>query len=238
MGAAHVAWVTGGGRGIGRAAAFALAGRGLAVAVSSRTRSEINQVAEAIRANGGRSLAAVVDVSARGTVEAAARDIESALGPIDVLVNNAGVLAPLGKLWETDPEQWKRLIDINLGGPYYCMRAVLPGMIRRGRGVVVNVSSGAAVSTSPGWSAYAASKAGLDHLTRCLAVELASGPIRVFGLHPGLTDTAMLDVVRAATEREMPAERRQFFADQRTTGNIFPPRDPRSGDRVALFSAV
>jgi len=88
-------------------------------------------------------------------VEDAVKEIEDSLGPIDVLM---GVLAPLGKLWVTDPEQWGRLIDINLSGPYYCMRAVLPGMLERGRGVIVNVSSGVAVSVSPGWSAYAASK--------------------------------------------------------------------------------
>ena len=218
--------MTGAGRGIGRAAAFALAGRGAAVALSSRTKSEINYVADAVKEQGGRSLATVVDVSARNRVEAAVREIEKALGPIDILVNNAGVRAPLGRFWETDPEQWMRLIDINLGGAYYCMRAVLPGMVQRERGVIVNVSSGAGASTSPNWSAYATSKAALDHLTRCLGADLSGTRVRVFGLHPSLTDTSMLEVIRTATDGQMPAERRQFFADQLAAGKVFPPEIP------------
>ena len=114
-------------------------------------------------------------------------------------------MAPLGKLWVTDPEQWGRLIDINLSGAYYCMRAVLPGMLERGRGVIVNVSSGVAVSVSPGWSAYAASKAGLDHVTGCLAET----PIRVYALHPSLTETRMLDIIHTPSDDQLPPERRR-----------------------------
>jgi 3-oxoacyl-[acyl-carrier protein] reductase len=159
-------------------------------------------------------------------VEDAVKEIEDSLGPIDILINSAGVLAPLGNLWTTDPEQWGRLIDINLSGAYYCMRAVLPGMLDRGRGVIVNVSSGVAVSVSPGWSAYAASKAGLDHLTRCLAADLAERPIRVYALHPSLTETRMLEIIHAASDDQLPPERRQFFVEQRAAGKIFPPEVP------------
>ncbi len=125
----QVAWVTGAGRGIGRAAALLLASQGAAVAVVSRTQSEMEEVIAEIRARGGKAIASLLDVSNWDMVNWTAQQIEAALGPIDILINNAGVLEPLGKLWETDPEQVGRLIDINLSGAYYCMRAVLPGMI-------------------------------------------------------------------------------------------------------------
>src|SRR5512137_1222028 len=158
----QVAWVTGGGRGIGRAAALALASQGAAVAVVSRTQSEMDEVIAEVRAHGGKAIASLLDVSNWDMVSWTAQQIEAALGPIDILVNNAGVLEPLGKLWETDAEQAGRLFDINLSGAYYCMRAALPGMVKHNKGVIVNVSSDAAIAVDQGWSVYAASKAGLD----------------------------------------------------------------------------
>jgi NAD(P)-dependent dehydrogenase (short-subunit alcohol dehydrogenase family) len=217
----QIAWVTGAGRGIGRAAALALADQGAAVAVVSRTQNEIDRVAAQIISRGGRSIATILDVSNWAMVDWAAKQIENVLGPIDILVNNAGVLEPLGKLWETDPEEFGRLIDINLSGAYYCMRAVLPGMVRRGRSVIVNVSSVAATLVSPGWSAYAVSKAGLDHLTRCLAIDLKGTSIRAYTLHPGLTETKMQETLRRATDDQLPPARRQLFIDQQQAGNVF-----------------
>ncbi len=222
----QIAWVTGAGRGIGRAAALALADQGAAVAVVSRTQSEVDHVADEIQTRGGKSIATLLDVSNWDMVAWAAQQTEQTLGPIDILINNAGVLDPLGKLWTTDPEQWSRLIDINLSGAYYCMRAVLPGMIQRGRGVIVNVSSGAASSASPGWSAYATSKAGLDHLTRCLAVDLKGTPIRTYALHPGLIETRMQQTLRGTTDAQLPPERRQFFIDQQAAGKVNSPEVP------------
>ena len=131
----QVAWVTGAGRGIGRAVALALAEQGAAVALVSRTQNEVEQVAGEIRSRGGTAIASLLDVSNWDMVNGTAQQIEAALGPIDILINNAGVLEPLGKLWETDPEQAGRLFDINLSGAYYCLRAALPGMVKRGRGV-------------------------------------------------------------------------------------------------------
>jgi len=222
----QVAWVTGAGRGIGKAAALALAAQGAAVAVVSRTQSEVEEVVTRIRSQGGKAIASLLDVSNWDMVSWTAQQIEAALGPVDILINNAGVLEPLGKLWETDPEQAGRLIDINLSGAYYCMRSVLPGMIERGRGVVVNVTSGAAASAAPGWSAYAASKAGLDQLTRSLAMDLKGTPVRAYSLHPGLVETKMLQALRAATPDQLPAERRQFFVDQTEMGRVLTPDIP------------
>ena len=222
----QVAWVTGAGRGIGRAVALALAEQGAAVALVSRTQSEVEQVAQEIRSRGGTAIASLLDVSNWDMVNWTAQQIEAALGPIDMLINNAGVLEPLGKLWETDPEQAGRLIDINLSGAYYCLRAVLPGMVKRGRGMIVNVSSGAAARVAPGWSVYAASKAGLDQLTRNAAVDLKGTAIRVYSLYPGLVETRMQETLRAATPDQLPPDRRQFFIDQKEAGKVLPPEVP------------
>ncbi|CAG0931407.1 3-oxoacyl-[acyl-carrier protein] reductase [Thermoflexales bacterium] len=222
----QVAWVTGAGRGIGRAVALALAEQGAAVALVSRTQHEIEMVAQEIRSHGGTAIASLLDVSNWDMVHWTAQQIEAALGPIDLLINNAGVLEPLGKLWETDPEQAGRLIDINLSGAYYGMRAVLPGMIKRGRGVIVNVSSDAATAVAQGWSVYAASKAGLDQLTRTAAFDLKDTAIRVYSLHPGLVDTRMQETLRAATPDRLPPDRRKFFIDQKEAGKVQPPEAP------------
>lgn len=222
----QVAWVTGAGRGIGRATALALAGQGAAVALVSRTQSEVEQVAEEIRARGGTAIASLLDVSSWDMVNWTAQQIEAALGPIDILINNAGVLDPLGKVWETDPEQAGRLFDINLSGAYYCMRAVLPGMVQRGRGAVVNVSSGAATTVAQGWSVYAASKAGLDQLTRNAAIDLKDTAVRVYSLYLGIVETKMQETLRAATPDRLPPDRRQYFIDQKETGKVQLPEVP------------
>src|SRR5262245_24325960 len=222
----EVAWVTGGGRGIGRAAALALAEHGAAVAVSARTQDGVDDVAREIRTRGRRSLAVSVDVSQYGDVDRGVRAVENTLGPITILVNNAAVLTPLGKLWQTDPAAWGHAIQTNLTGAYHCMRALLPSMLRGQRGVIVNVSSGAAISISSGTSAYSAGKAGLEHLTRCLALELAGTPIRVYALRPGSTETRMQEIMRTASEDEIPPSRRQYFLDEQAAGRIFPPETP------------
>ena len=222
----QVAWVTGAGRGIGRAVALTLAEQGAAVALVSRTQNEVEQAAEEIRSRGGKAIAALLDVSSWDMVNWTAQQIEAALGPIDILINNAGVLEPLGKLWETDPEQAGRLFNINLSGAYHGMRAVFPGMVNRGRGVVVNISSSAAARIAPGWSIYAASKAGLDQLTRSVAVDLKDTAIRVYSLYPGMVETKMLETLCAATPDQLPPDRRQFFIDQKEAGKAWPPEVP------------
>jgi 3-oxoacyl-[acyl-carrier protein] reductase len=119
-------------------------------------------------------------------------------GPPDVLVNNAGVIEPIGVVGATDPARWARSIEINLIGAYYAIRAVLPGMIERGRGTVINVSSGAALRPQEGWSGYCAGKAALAMLTRSIDLEHRSAGIRVFGFQPGTTDTDMQAIIRAS----------------------------------------
>lgn len=227
----QVAWITGGGRGIGRAAAITVADLGAVVAVSARTSMELDETVDEIQ---GRAEAFVCDVSDWQSVIEAVGQIEARLGPIDILINNAGVLGPLARAWESPPREWARAIEINLIGAYYCTRAVLPGMVARRRGTIVNVSSGAATSSAPNWSAYAASKAGLDHLTRLLATELKDMGVRVNCLHPGIVETAMVKTLRTATPEQLPPHRRRFFEDATEKREVL---EPETAGRMIAWLA-
>jgi 3-oxoacyl-[acyl-carrier protein] reductase len=181
-----VALVTGGGRGIGAGIARELADAGMKVAVSSRTREEVEEVASDI---GG--LAVVADVSSPGDAEAMVAEVERELGPIDLLVNNAGVAHWGDKAWEDDPEEWWRVFEINVLGPFFVSRAVIPGMIERGRGRIVNTGSGAGYLPGQAGTAYGASKAALYRMGEGLALQLEPYGIPVFTISPGLVRTAM-----------------------------------------------
>jgi NAD(P)-dependent dehydrogenase (short-subunit alcohol dehydrogenase family) len=201
----QVAVVTGGGRGLGCAYAAALAGAGAAVAILARSADQLAAAAEAIEATGGRALAIPADVTDPRAIAAAAAEIESRLGPVDLLVNNAGVVRPIGPLWEADPEEWWHTVEVNLRGALLTCRTFLPGMVARRRGRVINVASGAGTSAIPYFSAYVASKAALIRLTEVLAAELAGHGghgVAVFAIEPGTVRTAMVeDIVRAEDGR-------------------------------------
>jgi NAD(P)-dependent dehydrogenase (short-subunit alcohol dehydrogenase family) len=216
----RVAVVTGGGRGIGRAIAQALADAGAAVAVIGRTAAPLEECAAAIIAAGGRALALSADVIDRAAVERRIRETEQRLGPVDLLVNNAGLLTTLGPFWETDPDEYWRMFEVNLRGALLCSHAVVPGMVARGTGRIINVASGAGVRPFPYHSGYATSKAALLRLTEHQAAELAPHGVAVFAINPGLVYTAMperfwgpegrrwLDWTRGAyEERAIPPER-------------------------------
>src|SRR5262245_27237905 len=138
----QVALVTGGGRGIGRAVAAALAGAGAAVEVLARSAGQLAEVVDAHTRAPGRALTHPADVTDRNAVEAAVAAVERQLGAVDLLVNNAGVGGPVGPLAESDPDAWWRCLAVILRGPLLCSRAVLPGMLARRRGRIVNVASG------------------------------------------------------------------------------------------------
>ncbi|MEO1317871.1 MAG: SDR family oxidoreductase [Pseudomonadota bacterium] len=192
------ALVTGASRGIGDATARILAERGVAVTLVARSAGDIERIRDEIRAAGGRAEAVACDVADRRAVEAAVATAEAAHGPLDLLVNNAGVIDPIGPLAETDPDAWTRLIDINVKGAYFALRAVLPGMVERGSGTIVNISSGAATSAIEGWSAYCTSKAALHMLTRTAHGETHDAGIRVIGLSPGTVATEMQRLIKAS----------------------------------------
>jgi NAD(P)-dependent dehydrogenase (short-subunit alcohol dehydrogenase family) len=189
----QVAIVTGGGRGIGRAMAFALAESGAAVAVVARSPDQIEETVSAIRRNGGCALALPVDVTDEAAVEGMVAAVEQQLGPVDLLVNNAAFLGQAGPIWEVDSEIWWRVMDVNLRGCFLCSRAVLPGMTARRRGRIVNVSSGASNNPWRYMSSYAISKAALNRFSEILALETADYQVAVFAMNPGLVRTAMTD---------------------------------------------
>jgi NAD(P)-dependent dehydrogenase (short-subunit alcohol dehydrogenase family) len=183
----RVALVTGGGRGIGRNVALALAGAGMKVAVSARSRDEIESVAAEI---GG--IAIPCDVSDRAQVEAMVAETEERLGPIDLLVANAGIAPDEDAAWEIEPSVWWRTFEVNVLGVYLCDRAVIPGMLQRGRGRIVNVASGAAYLPGSSGTSYSASKAAVHRFSETLANQL-DGRIPVFSISPGLVRTSMTD---------------------------------------------
>jgi 3-oxoacyl-[acyl-carrier protein] reductase len=183
-----IALVTGGGRGIGRRIAVALAEAGMRVAVSARTRSQVEETAQAVD-----GLAIEADVSDRGAVERMVAEVERELGPIDLLVCNAGIATWEERAWEQDTADWWHVFEVNVLGAYLCCRAVLPGMIERGRGRIVNTGSGAAYLPGTKNTAYAASKAALCRFGETLALQLEPHGIPVFTISPGLVRTDMTE---------------------------------------------
>jgi NAD(P)-dependent dehydrogenase (short-subunit alcohol dehydrogenase family) len=194
----RVALVTGAGRGIGRAIAVALGEAGAAVACAARSRDEVEAAAAAIAAAGSRARALRLDVTRSEQVTAAVEEVAAALGPVDVLVNNAGITMEKPTTEVTD-EDWERILATNLTSMFRCARAVAPGMIRLGRGKIINVGSMYGVIGVPRYAAYCASKAAADGLTRSLAAEWARHGIQVNCLAPGYVNT---DIPRAAMADE------------------------------------
>ena len=191
--AGQVAVVTGGGRGIGREIASVLASAGAAVAIVARSEPQLSATVDLILASGGRAIAVPADVSDPCAVERMAREVECALGPVDLLVNNAGDSGPIGPVAEIDPDLWWHCQEVNLRGPLLCSRVVLPGMIARRRGRIVNVASGAGTWAIPYLSAYVVGKTALIRLTEVLAAEVAEHGISTFAIEPGTVRTAMAE---------------------------------------------
>jgi NAD(P)-dependent dehydrogenase (short-subunit alcohol dehydrogenase family) len=205
--AGKVALVTGGGRGIGAGIGRAFVAEGAAVFLVSRTRSELEALAAELAAGAGEAgLPArvgyhVADVSDPGAVAAAVEACASSLGPIDVLVNAAGIYGPIGLTWEVDADEWARAVAVNLMGTLHACRAVIPGMVARGGGRIINFSGGGATAPLPRFSAYAATKAAVVRLTETLAEELAGHGVAVNAVAPGAIDTSLQDAVLAAGEK-------------------------------------
>ena len=190
----QIAVVTGGGRGIGRAIAEALAHQGAAVAVLARSAHELDETVALIHASGGRAEAFPADVADPASVKRAFQAGEQSLGPVDLLINNAGALGPLRPLSETSAEDWWRTMEVNLRGPLLTTAAAIPGMMARRRGRIVNVSSGGGTFPTPNFSSYGVSKTALIRFTECVAIELKPFGIAAFSISPGTVRTAMSEI--------------------------------------------
>lgn len=195
-----VALVTGGGRGLGRAFATALARSAAHVAVAARSSNQLADTVHFIRSEGNEALAIPADVTKELSVESMVKKVEQQLGPIDLLVNSAGVGPPFGPTWEIDPENWWRTMEVNLKGPLLCCNAVMRGMVERGCGRIINVASGAGTVSIPYMSAYVTSKAALIRFTEVLADEVRSHGISVFAIQPGTVRTAMAEELMRSKE--------------------------------------
>lgn len=187
----HVAAVTGSGRGIGRAIAQKLAAAGASVMVLARSKNELAETVAFVTLEGGVARSALLDV----TDATAIQNVFAEIGPLDLLVNNAGDGGPIGPFEQSDPAIWWHTQEVNVRGPMLCTHAVLPGMIARRRGRVVNVSSGAGAMTIPYFSSYVTSKASLNKMTECLAAETKDHGVAIFSISPGPVHTAMSEAV-------------------------------------------
>jgi 3-oxoacyl-[acyl-carrier protein] reductase len=187
----QVAVITGAGRGIGAAIAAKLARLGATVVLFGRTRGPLDSTVGAISKAGGRAEALECDVTDLHSVEAVAGHVDKTLGRLDILVNNAGVGGFGGPLHQLPPESWDQVLNTNLRGVYYCIRAFAPMMIRVRTGHIINISSLAGKNALPNGAAYAASKWGLNGLSYSVAEELRTHNIRVSVVCPGSVDTEL-----------------------------------------------
>jgi len=194
------ALVTGGGRGIGRAIALALAGEGCAVAVASRTQSEVDGVAREIEELGVRGLAVPADISKLGEVEGMVEKIHKAFGHIDILVNNAGI-AIFKPLFNLTVEDWDKTMAVNMRGAFLCSQKVAQVMQEQCSGTIITICSSASKKPYPNQMAYVASKHGLLGLSKCLGLELKPYGIKVHAICPGGVDTQLTADARAETDR-------------------------------------
>jgi len=202
----ETALITGGSHGLGRALAAALAERGVRVVIAARELTALEAHAAALRQRGFTVHAVQADLADKTAIHPLAAQAAALVGPIDVLINNASTLgpSPLTPLANTECEDLEQALAVNLVGPFRLTKAVLGSMLVRQRGVVVNISSDAAVQAYPSWGAYGATKAALDHMTRTWANELpATSGVRMFSVDPGEMDTRMH---RAALPDVDPAE--------------------------------
>ena len=187
--------ITGASRGIGAEAARVFAAAGANVALVARSNDAIAAVAAQI---GAKAIALPCDVASYDGVASAVETTVQTFGSLDVLINNAGVIEPISHLSEADPQEWTQVIDVNLNGVFYGMRAALPVMKSNGGGSILTISSGAAHHPIEAWSHYCASKAAVNMLTRCVHLEEAEHGIRAIGLSPGTVATQMQREIKAS----------------------------------------
>jgi len=209
----QVALVTGAGRGIGRAIALSLAAEGAAVAVCARTESEIAETASMIANAGGRAIAVNADVKDSRSARAAVQETVARLGPVTLLVNNAGTPGPAGLDWEVDADVWFECIDVIVRGALLLCQAAVPAMIARGSGRIINVASLSGTRPFPPIIATSIAKTALIRFSEGLAGQLDGHGVRVFAIHPGVVRTRLVESYRL----EIPAE---WFVGPERAGSL------------------
>ncbi|BBY83093.1 2-deoxy-D-gluconate 3-dehydrogenase [Mycolicibacterium pulveris] len=197
--AGRKAAVTGASRGIGRAIALALAAAGADVGLVARSLSDLEKVADEVRALGRTAVVAHMDVTDADSVNGAVDDVHRRLGGLDVMVNNSGVVSA-GHALDTTLAEWDRVLDTNLRGTFVCCQAAGRHLTAQGAGKVINVASHFGLMAVPGFSAYCASKAAILHLTRVLAIEWARHGVQVNAIAPGYVETDLSADVRENPE--------------------------------------
>jgi NAD(P)-dependent dehydrogenase (short-subunit alcohol dehydrogenase family) len=227
----QVAFITGGGRGIGRGIAQEFAREGASVAVMARSQDQITETVALVEKAGARGIAVTGDVTIQADVETAIAETESRLGPINVLVSNAGITGPFAPITEVDPDEWWRTQEVHLRGAFLCSRTVIPGMKERGGGRIIIISSRAAERGGPNFSGYQIAKASQLRLTESIAAEGAEYGIRAFVLHPGLVDTQFTDdaLTRPDAQKYAP----QFIARLNTLRD-----NPASGNPMSQVTGL
>jgi NAD(P)-dependent dehydrogenase (short-subunit alcohol dehydrogenase family) len=200
--------ITGGSRGLGKALAMKLAALGAKVVLVARQQAELDETVDEIKRSGGVAFGITADVGDKESIYPIAGQAAVLAGPVDILINNASTLGPvpLRLLADTDCEDFERALQVNTIGPFRLIKAVSGAMLLRQSGLIINISSDAAVEAYPGWGVYGASKAALDHLTRIAATELAGSGIRIFSIDPGEMDTRMhAEAMPEADPNSLPA---------------------------------
>jgi len=223
-----VALVTGGGRGLGRATALALAEQGAKVVALARSLAEVEETARLIRQQYGvgRSMAIQADVTHERDVVSAFEMVRRRWGGVDILVNNAGDTGATKPIMSLSLEEWQRAIDVNVTGSFLCAREALRDMARRRWGRIVNVSSGVAAGAVPAMAPYSVAKAAVEHFTRLLAAEGAGMGVVAVALRPGVVDTRMQQDLRSRSNEDMPSELRAIFTAYKQKGRLVPPERP------------
>ncbi len=223
--------VTGASRGLGAATARILASMGAQVVLAARSAEPLDALAETIRAGGGDAITLAGDITDAVVSKRLVNAALERFGRLDAIVNNAGVLKPLARLADADPDAWRRALDVNVIGPLLLTRTALP-YLRETRGRVISVSSGAAVKPTTGWGAYCVSKAALNHFNTVLAHE--EPDITAIALRPGKVDTMMQGLIRDAGARAMDNDRYAYFVEAHEQGELLPPEKP--GRALALLA--
>jgi NAD(P)-dependent dehydrogenase (short-subunit alcohol dehydrogenase family) len=221
----RIALVTGAGRGIGRAVALELAAGGAQVALLARSLGQLDEASEAVRAKGGIAVVLQADVADPEAVADAATQAEKELGAVDILINNAAVVQPVGPTVTVSPIAWASAFAVNVDAPFHFAQALLPSMLDRGWGRIVNVSSGIAdhPGAMVGMNTYAATKAALEAHTLNLAAELAGSGVTVNVYRPGSVDTAMQEWIRSQSPDEIGAALHEHFQASYEQGSLITP---------------